>query len=98
MWLNSLCNFLAGLVMAPFQVRDPWPALAATAFLTTIVLLLTFKACSNAERVRRTKGRLISRTLELLLFQHDPVVSLTACGRILAANFSYLGSFLLPIA
>ncbi len=32
------------------------------------------------------------------MFQHDLRVSLTACGRILAANLKYLGHFLAPTA
>lgn len=97
-YFNVVANGIADTIMAPFAWENPWPALLVTSFLSSIVLMLTFKRFSNQEAVRVRKGRLISRTLELLLFQHDIVVSLTACGRILIANLAYLKEFLLPLA
>jgi hypothetical protein len=96
-YFNLASNGVADLIMAPFAWENPWPALIVASFLSSIVLMLTFKAFSNQEAVRLRKGRLISRTLELLLFQHDIVVSLTACGRIFVANLAYLKEFLLPV-
>lgn len=98
MWLiNHFMNFVFDLVMRPFQVRSPWPGLIEASLLTAFVLVGLFRLTSNSSAILRARNRFLSRTLELLLFQHDLRVSLTACGRILAANFFYLSQFLLPM-
>jgi hypothetical protein len=95
--LNQFISGLFDLLMQPFELRSPWPGLIAASVLVSIVLLALFRVSSNAEEIRRTRNRLIARTLELLMFQHDLRVSLTACGRILRANAAYLLQFLRPM-
>jgi len=96
--LNQLISGLFNLLMRPFMVLSAWPGLIAASMLVSIVLLALFRVSSNATDIRRTRNRLIARTLELLMFQHDLRVSLTACKRILLANSAYLLQFLLPMA
>jgi hypothetical protein len=72
--------------------------LLVVSLLTATLLVTIFRVTSNQEEIRRSRNRFFSRALELLLFQHDLRVSLTACGRIFAANLKYLGHFLKPIA
>jgi hypothetical protein len=55
-----------------------------------------FHLASNPTALQRTRNELIARVLELLLFRHDWRVSLTACGRIVAANLRYLREFARP--
>jgi hypothetical protein len=99
MWhLNQILNRLFDLLMQPFAGESPWPGLVAVSLLTAVVLVLLFRATSNPDAILRARNRLLARTLELLLFQHDMRVSLTACGRILAANTAYLGRLVPPIA
>lgn len=96
--INRLLNGVADLVMRPFAGTSAWPALVVASLLTGAVLVALFSVTSNQDAIRRTRNRFLARTLELLLFQHDLRVSLTACGRILAANGAYLWQFLKPMA
>jgi hypothetical protein len=98
MWLvNQPLNFLFDLAMLPFAGESPWPGLIAASLLTAAVLVGLFCVTSNQRAILRSRNQFLARTLELLLFQHDLRVSLTACGRILKANFVYLFQFLLPM-
>lgn len=97
MLINFAMNALFDLMMAPFRVTSPWPGLIAASLLTALVLVGLFRLTSSQTGILRARNRFLARTLELLLFQHDMRVSLTACGRILAANFIYLGHFLDPM-
>src|SRR5436190_23350024 len=93
---NALTGLLVDTIMAPFD--RPWPALAFAAFVLAIAMLLIVRWTSSPEAIRRAKGRLTARVLELVLFRHDAFVSFGAGGRILAANFRYLAALGLPLA
>lgn len=84
--------------MWPWIGESPWPGLLVVSLLTATLLVTIFRVTSNQEEIRRSRNRFLARALELLLFQHDLRVSLTACGRVLAANLKYLGHFLAPTA
>lgn len=96
--LNLVINGLFDLLMRPFMGHSAWPGLIATSFVTSIVLVILFHLTSNPNAIRRTRNRLLARTLELLMFQHDLRASFTACGRILLTNAAYLFQFLRPMA
>lgn len=93
--LNFVINGAVDLLLAPFE--NPWPALVAISLITTIAFLVLFKFCSNQVAIQRKKGRVVSRVLEVILYEHDFVVSVTACGRIFCENLSYLYEFLKPL-
>ncbi|NUQ64822.1 MAG: hypothetical protein HUU20_20355 [Pirellulales bacterium] len=95
-YYNWLSNHVADLMLGPLGFESPWPGLIAASILTTAVLLVIFKKFSNQERIRKKKAVAMARVMELLLFQHDLSVSLTACGRILVAQVLYLKELLLP--
>lgn len=96
--LNRLLNAVADCVLWPWCGESAWPGLIAVSLFASVLLVALFRATSNQTEIRRTRNRLLARVLELLLFQHDLRVSLTACGRIIAANGNYLRQFLAPIA
>lgn len=96
--LNRLLNWITDWVMWPWIGESPWPGLLVVSLLTATLLVTIFRVTSNQEEIRRSRNRFLARALELLLFQHDLRVSLTACGRVLAANLKYLGHFLAPTA
>jgi hypothetical protein len=96
--LNQVINGLFDLLMRPFMLQSAWPGLIAASLVASIVLVVLFHFSSNPNEIRRTRNRLLARTLELLMFQHDMRTSFTACGRILVANAAYLFQFLRPMA
>jgi hypothetical protein len=61
------------------------------------ILVALFHFSSDQRALRRARNRFIARILELLLFQHDFRINLSACGRILWANLGYLKAMLLPV-
>lgn len=96
--LNRLLNAAVDLMLRPFGGESAWPALIVASLMTAVVLVGLFRITSNQEAILRTRNKFLARTLELLLFQHDLRVSLSACGRILAANGAYLWQFMKPMA
>ncbi len=96
--LNRIVTAVFDLLMVPPGSQSPWPGLVLASFVTAVVLVGLFRFSSSPEAIRQSRNRLLARTLELLMFQHDLRVSLTACGRILAANAAYVSQFLLPMA
>lgn len=95
-YLNSVTGWVVDAMVAPFD--RPWAALVFVACVTAVLLLLVIRWTSSPEKVSRAKDRLLARVLELVLFRHDAVVSFGAGGRILAANFAYLGRLAWPLA
>ena len=96
--LNRTMTALFDGLMQPWKMQSPWPAMVVSSLVTAAVLVFLFRISSNPESIRQSRNRLLARTLELLMFQHDLRVSLTACGRILWANSVYLFQFLRPMA
>lgn len=92
-----LTNSLADFVMGPWKSLSPWYGLTAASLLTAGVMVFVFHRTSNQSGVRRTRNRLLARTLELLLFRHSLSVSLTACGRILVEDARYLATLMRPM-
>jgi hypothetical protein len=93
--LNRLIGLPVDALLRRFD--SPWPALVAAALATAVLLLLIFRITSSGPGIRRAKQRLTARVLELVLFRHDPLVSLGALGRILAANLLYLRLLIVPV-
>src|SRR5262245_37826843 len=83
-------------LLQPFH--SPWGALAAAALATSVLVLWIVRWTSSPATIARARGRLLARVLELVLFRHDAMVSFGAAGRILKANFVYLGTLLVPLA
>ena len=99
MWrLNLVINGLFDLLMRPFMQQSAWPGLIAASLVASIVLVVLFHFTSDPSAIRKTRNRLLARTLELLMFQHDLRASFAACGRIVIANAAYLFQFLRPMA
>jgi hypothetical protein len=96
-FFNLLTNALADFVMWPWKSLSPWYGLTAASLLTAGMMVFLFHRTSNQSGVRRTRNRLLARTLELLLFRHSLSVSLTACGRILVEDARYLATLLRPM-
>lgn len=96
-WLNRSLNGLFDLMMWPFQGGSPWPGIVAASLVISVLLVATFYIFTDPSAILLARNRLVARTLELLLYQHDLRICFTACGRILIANLAYLGRYLLPV-
>jgi len=94
--INSCCNFVCDLMVAPFRPFGPWAVMVGVSLITSVVLLFVFRFISNQEAIRRSRGHVIARLLEFLLFRDDFVVSMGALGRTLRANLTYLRYMLVP--
>lgn len=95
--VNALMNGVFDRLLWPCQGTSPWPGLVVSSLLSAAIFVLLFRLTSNQPTLQRARNRFVARTLELLLYQHDLRVTITACGRILAANAAYLFQFLLPV-
>ena len=94
--VNRGANLICDLLMAPFRPLGPWAAMLGISLVSSAIILWVFKVCSNQDKLRRAKGRAIARFLELLLFRDDFWVSLSALGRILRTNLTYLRFVMVP--
>jgi hypothetical protein len=97
-YVNFVLNSLCDLLLLPFRGGGPWPGLLAVACVTALLFVWAMRVLSVQRALKRHEGRLFGRALELLLFRHDMVVSLTALGRMAAANARYLKELLKPLA
>ena len=99
MWyVNVALNALCDLLLFPFRGGGPWPAMLAMSCVTALLFVWAMRVFSNQRALKRKKGQLLGRALELLMFRHDMVVTLTALGRMAAANARYLKELLKPLA
>lgn len=96
-YVNGVLNWAGNLLFFPFVGKSPWYGMVAASCLTAAVFVWIFRGFSNQSALKRKKGRMFARALELLLFRHDMIVSLKAFPRIAAANASYLKELLLPV-
>src|SRR5262245_31820995 len=96
-FINMLLTAACDLVLAPFAGESPWPPLIAASFLAAALLVGLFRISADPGAILRQRNRLIARVLELVLYRHDFRTSLTACGRIVAANLGYLREFVKPM-
>lgn len=94
--LNRALNALADGLLTPCSAA-PWLGLTVICLAAAGILVALFHFSSDQPALRRARNRFMARILELLLFQHDFRVTLSACGRILSANLGYLKVLLLPI-
>ena len=96
-YVNTIIGKPFDLMLGPLADRDPWIGMILVSFVASLILLAIFKYTSSQNRIRRRKNVMIARVLELLLFRNDIIVSMTALGRAVAANFFYLAWVLLPM-
>lgn len=96
--INAMMNWIGGLFFGTMRTAGPWTAMIAVSFASAVIVMVVFRLVSNRDRIRRRKGLMISRLLELLLFRHDIALSSGAFVRLLGANVAYLSAFLVPLA
>ncbi|MCE9613322.1 MAG: hypothetical protein K8T26_03545 [Lentisphaerae bacterium] len=96
--LNRALNAGVGLLLAPLRDRSPWLAMILLAAVAAVIVLVIVRLCASPSRIRRRKNRVLARIMELAIYQDDPLVTLSAVGRALAANVCYLITLLPAVA
>jgi len=97
----GIFNFAFGkifdLIFLPFRALDPWAAMIAVSFLTGLLMLFIFRRASNQEGIREAKDKIKAHLLELRLYKDSLAQQLNSQGKILRANFRYIGYALKPM-
>lgn len=97
----GIFNFAFGkifdFIFLPFRALDPWAAMIAVSFLTGLLMLFVFRRTSNQEGIRGAKDKIKAHLLELRLYKDSLAQQLNSQGKILRANFRYIGYALKPM-
>lgn len=93
----KIVNSIFDLLLGPLGRLGPWAGMVVLSLLAAVIVLLIFKATSRPDRIRRKKDLALAALLELALFRDHPRLSMAAFGRVLTANFRYLGEMIVPL-
>ena len=96
-WLNAALGGLVSAVLYPFRGLPPIVGLTFVALLTSIAILLVFRATSDQKALRRVKNRITAGILEILLFRDDLRTILRAQRDILRHSLTYMRLSLVPM-
>jgi hypothetical protein len=96
-WLNRLFNGVGNVLIGGLAALYPWGPLVLLSLLVAVVALIVFKFCSNQEAIKRAKGVMLARILEIRLFKDDLLGIFSAFGRIFGAVGVYLSRTLRPV-
>jgi uncharacterized membrane protein (DUF106 family) len=98
MWIfNSVLNKVFDVLFLPVRGMGPWAAMILISLLTSFLMLLIFRHTSNQAGIKKEKNLIKAHLLELRLFKDNMGVQLKAQGRILLANFKYVGHNMRPM-
>ena len=95
--LNRLLSRTFDLALAPFAALPPVVGVAVTALVTSVAMLLIFRATSNQGRLLDVKRRIHAGVYEIRLFRDDARAIWRAQREILGHSFRYLGLSLPPL-
>jgi uncharacterized membrane protein (DUF106 family) len=92
MWVfNSVLDKFFDIMFLPFRNMSPWVGMLLISLLTSFLMLFIFRRTSNQAGIKKAKSLIKAHLLELRLFPDDMRVQFRAQGRILLANFKYIG-------
>jgi hypothetical protein len=99
--MSALLGFLTrlfDLLLSPLRSLDPFYGVLLLAGLTSILMLLVFRAASNQKAIKKAKDQIQAHLLAVRLYQDQLSVVLRANLRILRGTLSYLRLSLKPLA
>jgi uncharacterized membrane protein (DUF106 family) len=96
-WLNAALGGLVSTVLYPFQGLPPITGLAFVAVLTSVAILLVYRATSDQKALRRVKNRITAGILEILLFRDDLRAIVQAQWDIFRHTLTYMRLSLVPM-
>ncbi len=98
MWIiNTIIGKIFDILFLPFQNMSPWIGMIVVSLLTGLLMLFIYKFTSNQEGIKNIKNKIKAHLLELRLFKDSLSISLKAQGKILRANFKYIGYAMKPL-
>jgi uncharacterized membrane protein (DUF106 family) len=95
--LNSILAALVSGLLYPFRGLPPIVGLTAVSLLTSVAILLVFRATSDQKALRRVKNRIVAGILEIRLFRDDLRAIFRAQLDILRHSLTYLRLSLVPM-
>ncbi len=96
-WLNAALGGLVSAVLYPFRGLPPIAGLTFVALLTSIAILLVFRATSDQKALRRVKNLITAGILEILLFRDDLRAVVRAQWDIFRHSLTYMRLSLVPM-
>lgn len=96
-WLNAVLGGLVSAVLYPFRGLPPIVGLAFVALLTSVAILLVFRATSDQKALRRVKNLITAGILEILLFRDDLRTVVRAQWDIFRHSLTYMRLSLVPM-
>lgn len=96
-WINEISGAIFGGLTRLIASLPDWLVLTVHGALMGILALVVYALFSNQEAIKRTKNRLMARLLEIRLFQDDPLLTLSAFGRVLTGTAAYMKDSLKPL-
>ena len=96
-WLNAALGGLVSAVLYPFRGLPPITGLAFVALLTSVAILLVYRATSDQKALRRVKNRITAGILEILLFRDDLRAIVRAQWDIFRHTLTYMRLSLVPM-
>ena len=96
-WLNAVLGGLVSAVLYPFRGLPPIVGLTFVALLTSVAILLVFRATSDQKALRRVKNLITAGILEILLFRDDLRAVVRAQWDIFRHSLTYMRLSLVPM-
>jgi len=95
--LNAVLGGLVDALLYPFRGLPPLVGLVVVSVLTSMAMLLVFRATSNQKGIEAVKRRIAAGVFEIRLFNDDPRAILRAQADILRHTMTYLGLTMVPV-
>ena len=95
--LNTVLGGLVDALLYPFRGFPPLVGLTVVSVLTSMAMLLVFRATSNQEGIKAAKRRIAAGVFEIRLFNDDPRAIIRAQADILRHTMTYMGLTLIPV-
>jgi hypothetical protein len=96
-FVNAITGAIFGGLTRLLSALPDWAVLTIHGALMGVLALVVYALFSNQESIKRSKNRLMARLLEIRLFQDDPLITLSAFGRVLTGTLVYMKDSLKPL-
>jgi len=95
--LNAVFGKIFEVIFVPFRGLDAWFGMIFISLVTGLLMLFVYSRTSNQAGIKAVKNRIKAHLLEIRLYKDSLPVQLKAQGRIVLANFRYIGYSAKPL-